>query len=182
MTNIISPTNNFVQGSHCGYCGKIFAEQRVWPRMCFYCGNDTYKNPIPVVVAMIRVHFEDKAYSSGWLLEQRGIDPGKGGWAFPGGYMEFGETWQQSIVRELQEEVGLTTVEKDFALCEVVSANNGNLLLFCAHKSGVYQEQVAFTPNNEVLAIKFPLLPEEQELCFPTHTAMWNKYFQKEPY
>ena len=41
------------------------------------------------------------------LLIQRGDQPFKGGWAFPGGFMNMDETTEQCAVRELEEETGL---------------------------------------------------------------------------
>jgi 8-oxo-dGTP diphosphatase len=41
------------------------------------------------------------------LLVQRGKEPGRGSWAFPGGKVELGETTAQAALRELKEECGL---------------------------------------------------------------------------
>ena len=45
------------------------------------------------------------------LLIQRGFDPFKGCWAFPGGFMNMDETTEQSAIRELEEETGLVVTE-----------------------------------------------------------------------
>lgn len=42
------------------------------------------------------------------LLIQRGNEPYKGCWAFPGGFMNMEETAEECAVRELKEETGLT--------------------------------------------------------------------------
>lgn len=165
--------------TYCSHCGTKFAEQVSWPRQCFHCGNDSYKNPIPVVVTIIPVFKDPNGYAAqqcGWLIEQRNIDPQKGGWAFPSGYIDFGETWQQAAARELQEEVGLTTKPEDFKLLDVISSAGGNMLIFCTH-DGVYENDIKFEPNHEVTAIKFPILPSHAELCFPTHNEIWTKYY-----
>ena len=41
------------------------------------------------------------------LLIQRDNMPFKGGWAFPGGFMNMDETTEQCAIRELEEETGL---------------------------------------------------------------------------
>jgi len=41
------------------------------------------------------------------LLTRRGIDPYKGMWDFPGGYLENGELPEAGLARELEEELGV---------------------------------------------------------------------------
>ncbi len=41
------------------------------------------------------------------LLVRRGIEPYKGRWAFPGGFMKMDESAEEGALRELQEETGL---------------------------------------------------------------------------
>jgi len=69
----------------------------------------TYKYPRPAVTAdciVITKEAEPKV-----LLIQRGDEPYKGCWAFPGGFMEIDETTEQCAIRELEEETGLKVDE-----------------------------------------------------------------------
>jgi 8-oxo-dGTP diphosphatase len=43
------------------------------------------------------------------LLIQRKYDPFKGCWALPGGFVDYGETTEEAVIREFQEETGLQT-------------------------------------------------------------------------
>lgn len=160
----------------CSFCGIEHLNKETWPRTCGVCKNITYKNPIPIVVMMIPVN-TIPASQHGWLVEQRNINPNKGGWAFPSGFIEHGETWQQAAVRELKEELGLSIKDKDLYLVEIVNATNGNMLIFCAHHYGVYRDDIKFEPNEEVSAICFPILPSHQELCFPLHNEVWKRFY-----
>jgi ADP-ribose pyrophosphatase YjhB (NUDIX family) len=40
------------------------------------------------------------------LLNRRAIDPGKGRWSFPSGYVDLGETTANAAIREVKEETG----------------------------------------------------------------------------
>jgi len=69
----------------------------------------TYKYPRPAVTAdsiVITKEVEPKV-----LLIERGDEPFKGCWAFPGGFMNMDETTEQCAIRELEEETGLKVNE-----------------------------------------------------------------------
>ena len=65
----------------------------------------TYKYPRPEVTGDCIVITKEE--NPKILLIQRGDNPYKGCWAFPGGFMEMDETTEQCAIRELKEETGL---------------------------------------------------------------------------
>ena len=69
----------------------------------------TYEYPRPAVTADCVVIAKEKEPKV--LLIQRGNEPFKGCWAFPGGFMNMDETTEQCAVRELEEETGLKVTE-----------------------------------------------------------------------
>lgn len=69
----------------------------------------TYKYPRPAVTADCVVITNEPLPKV--LLIQRGADPYKGAWAFPGGFMNMDETTNQCAIRELEEETGLKVTE-----------------------------------------------------------------------
>ena len=69
----------------------------------------TYKYPRPAVTADMIVLADESEPKI--LLIQRGDEPFKGCWAFPGGFMNMDETTEQCARRELKEETGLDIEE-----------------------------------------------------------------------
>ncbi|CUI96564.1 NUDIX hydrolase [Cognatishimia activa] len=57
----------------------------------------------PKVAAIAVILRDDK-----FLLVQRGKDPGRGLWGFPGGHVEMGESAKEAAARELFEETRVT--------------------------------------------------------------------------
>jgi ADP-ribose pyrophosphatase YjhB (NUDIX family) len=68
---------------------------------CSNCGFVAYVNP-RLVVSTIPVTDDGRV-----VLLRRGIEPGKGWWAQPGGFLEVDETVTEAAIRETLEETGL---------------------------------------------------------------------------
>ncbi len=89
--------------SRCGgslVFGPVEGEER--DRLaCPACGFIAYVNPRPVVTTLPIT--EDGEV----VLLRRGIPPGYGAWAQPGGFLEIDETVRDGAIRETLEETGL---------------------------------------------------------------------------
>jgi 8-oxo-dGTP diphosphatase len=68
-----------------------------------------YKSPSLTVDAVIICE------NDSIILIKRKKDPYGGSWALPGGFVEYGETVESAVIREVKEETGL-----DIELCEIV--------------------------------------------------------------
>lgn len=69
----------------------------------------TYKYPHPAVTTDCIV-FGFDGDTLNLLLINRGIEPYKGCWALPGGFMKMDETAEEGALRELQEETGVKDI------------------------------------------------------------------------
>lgn len=69
----------------------------------------TYKYPRPAVTADCVVMTKEAVPRV--LLIERGFEPFKGCWAFPGGFMNMDESTEQCAIRELEEETGLQVTD-----------------------------------------------------------------------
>jgi len=68
---------------------------------CPSCGHISYVNP-RLVVTVLPITDDGRI-----VLLRRGIEPGLGAWAQPGGFLEVDETVAEAAVRETVEETGL---------------------------------------------------------------------------
>ena len=89
---------------HCRACGgpvvyRTPADDNRDRAMCTVCETIHYENPVNVVGTL--PVWEDKV-----LLCRRNIEPRRGLWTLPAGFMELGETTEQGAVRETVEEAG----------------------------------------------------------------------------
>lgn len=179
------PMTDFVKDSHCSYCGARFTDQKSWPRKCFICWNESYKNPIPIVVSMMGVLVEHRM---GILIQQRNIEPQKGNWALPSGYINHGETWEEAAVRENHEEMQILSKPEDYRLFGIRKPASGNMLVFCTSRLLLPDDLLAtseealkyiedFVPNSEVSAMG--IWYGDTELAFPTHNECAQEYLAR---
>jgi ADP-ribose pyrophosphatase YjhB (NUDIX family) len=92
--------------NYCTRCGDSLAfgavEGEYRNRLaCASCGFVAYVNP-RLVVTTIPVNDSGEV-----VLLRRGIEPGRGWWAQPGGFLEVDETVTEAAIRETLEETGL---------------------------------------------------------------------------
>ena len=90
---------------YCPRCSGSLALRPTEPEgkvqlVCATCGYILYLNP--KLVACTLPVLDGKL-----LLIRRGIEPGRGLWTIPGGYVDLGESTQEAAVRETLEEAGV---------------------------------------------------------------------------
>lgn len=125
-----------------------------------------YENPPTVAVALARTR-------DGLLLVRRGLADGYGKLALPGGYQNKGETWQQAVVRELEEETGAVVDATRVRLVDLVTVPSGHNLVF-----GEIDGFVAdFDPKPDHETIEVLTVREPIETAFPAHTDQVRRFF-----
>lgn len=104
--------------------------------------NYCYKYPHPAVTSDC-VIFGFDGVGIKVLLIQRGIEPYKDKWAFPGGFMQIDETVEECAKRELEEETGLkTTSVEQFYTFSDVNRDPRERVITVAHYALVRLEEV----------------------------------------
>lgn len=156
----------------CPYCGHglvdKFAEGRM-RRWCITCDAPLYENPVPAA-CLVTIDGSDRI-----LLVKRSVEPKKGWWSLPGGFMELGETPEEAGLRELCEETGIHgKIEMLLGVMTHSSPDYGTILMtgFLASCHGGTlapgddaEEASWFGPEN---------LPD---IAFPSHKAFISIYY-----
>jgi ADP-ribose pyrophosphatase YjhB (NUDIX family) len=159
----------------CSSCGTRYADTAGYPRTCPGCAHMVWANPVPVVVLLVPV--KDGA-RTGLLTVRRAIPP-VGQLAFVSGFMDRGESWQQSAARELEEEAGVVIEPGELRPLHFVSTPDGATVLLFATAPAINAEDMPpFVPNDE--ASERRVIFECEPLAFPLHNEVATKYFSTE--
>jgi ADP-ribose pyrophosphatase YjhB (NUDIX family) len=123
--------------------------------VCAACGFVSYENPRIVVGSVV-------VYEGAVLMCRRAIDPRRGYWTLPAGYLELGETPEEGAVREAMEEA------------QASIAIDGILAMFSIARIG--QVQMIFRARfAEPGWPRFAAGPESQEVgLYPWHQIPWD--------
>lgn len=148
----------------CPHCAGELASKLVDERdrlVCKECGFIFYINP--KVAAGVLIEHQGRV-----VLVRRGIEPHIGSWTLPAGFTEYGETIEETAIRECREETGLE-VELD-GLLGVYSVNSnfyGHLILVLYSGHVVGGELVAGDDASEAVLFAPAELPKD--LAFQAH-------------
>ncbi len=114
--------------TYCPYCGGLLTRRHAEGRerlVCTQCDAIYYQNPLPAATALVLNG------ANQLLLGKRAVDPARGEWCLPGGFIEMGETMEEASLRELREETGLEGRVMSFVGCFYQnSATYGGVIIF----------------------------------------------------
>ncbi len=111
---------------HCRVCGstvtyRVPADDNRDRAICDTCGEIHYENPINVVGTL-------PVWGDQVLLCRRNIEPRKGYWTLPAGFLELGESTSEGAMRETDEEAGARIeLGELFTILNVVRAGQVHL-------------------------------------------------------
>lgn len=158
----------------CAECGhavefKIPAGDHLPRHVCPACGSVHYRNP-KIIAGCIPEWSDGRV-----LMCRRDIEPRRGLWTFPAGFLELGETSAAGAAREAREE-SQAAVECLDLLCvlEVPQVSQ----IYMVHRARLLAAEFGPTPeSSEVRLMREDEIPWD-ELAFPTIWQALRFFFE----
>lgn len=136
--------------------------------VCASCERIHYSNPNMVVGCLIE-------YKGKLLLARRAIEPRKGYWNLPCGYLENEETIQQGAVREVYEETGASVDLGNLHTVYNLPHANQVYLIFKARMQG---DHFQTTFESSEVALFDPQDIPWDEIAFSSNSFALKKYLE----
>lgn len=165
---------------YCPYCATSLVEayrfEQVRPS-CPACGYIQFHDPKVAVIALV-------IHESRVLLVQRGVDPAKGAWALPGGFMDAGEMPEAALCRELNEEVALAVaVEKLLKIYPMTDGNGNRTGIVLAYKASPIDNTVLAAASHDVQAAGwFSADDMPVNLAFESTVTLIHEWLAQDPF
>jgi len=160
--------------NYCAHCGSKKLRRSV-PEgdnrlryVCLDCTTIHYENPNMVVGCL-------PVYQGKILLAKRSIEPRKGFWNLPCGFLENGETVQDGALREVLEETGVSVILKHLHTIYNLPHAQQVYLIFLAE-----MKDVNFHPTSESEDVAL-FAPEDipwKDMAFSSSAFAINKYLE----
>ncbi len=162
---------------YCSQCGKqsviykIPDNDTMHRHVCSNCHVVFYENPKVVVGAVT-------TYEDAFLLCKRAIEPRKGYWTYPAGYLENQESLEEATLREAREEAGISIkITRLLGTYSLLAVNQIHIIYAAEMINAEY------SPGHESLEIA--LFKENEipwdKLAFPVIRWALNAYIHQIP-
>lgn len=157
--------------THCHFCGDVLTRRLIEGRerlYCLTCSRPIYENPVPAT-CMVVVDTADQV-----LLVKRNVDPKKGMWCLPGGFIELGEPPEAGALRELAEETGLRgSISTLLGVCTTPSVQYGSVLMVAYLITDAHGLLAAGDDASQVRWFTIDNLPP---IAFDSHRRFLDQY------
>lgn len=161
----------------CPACGGNLDKKQSNLLVCEKCNLHYYINPKPTNAIIIENELGEV------LLVKRAIDPKKGMLDLPGGFIDIDETLEESMTREIKEELGISMVDFKYYNSFYDEYEHGKISSrsLCMVFLGKINSQEKITPGDDAATCKFykkESIPFEK-MAFKNMRAVLENYCRK---
>jgi len=157
--------------NYCPTCGKplVAADDGESERPhCAACRRFFYSNPIPATCCFVARKPDEL------LLVQRGVEPCKGAWTLPGGFMELGESAEEGARRELLEETGLHAARLRLLGVSTQQSPTSGAVMVLGYVAEEWQGDLR--ADSDVMDLRFFQEKERPPMPFHVHRELLSLY------
>ena len=159
----------------CVNCGATLVPREIEGRMHEACPNDDFvlwHDPKVVTAVVVEA-------PGGVLLGRRGIEPGRGLWCLPGGFVNDDEGPLDAAVRECREEIGAAVEVTGLVGVYHIAKADAPSMVGVAYRAQLEDGQRA-QPGNEMLELRVFPLDSLPPLAFPSHRQILGDYIRSQ--
>jgi ADP-ribose pyrophosphatase YjhB (NUDIX family) len=139
--------------------------------VCRSCGEIHYQNPKIVVGCLPQ--WEDRV-----LMCRRNIEPQKGKWTLPAGYLEMGETVTDGARRETLEETGAVVQDlMPYALFDIIHVNQ----IYLMFRACLQKPEFKATPESAEVALMVEQEIPWDQIAFRAIENTLRRFFLDRP-
>lgn len=116
------------------------------------------------------------------MLIKRGVEPAKGRWALPTGFLEIDESIEQGLLRELNEEIGLEAEQvRHIKLLDAIQQYSEiyNSVIVIGYKVWL-QRGVKLYPSDDAIDLKFFNLDSLPAVPFVSQRCLIKKFITQQ--
>ncbi len=169
----VGEENAFAYCPHCRGDLVIKEVEASLRPVCLACGWIHYLNPPPVVCAV------PYRGSGEVLLVQRGVEPKRGKWALPGGFLEIGEEPTEACLRELAEEAGIKDVGKvDLISVESQVSRRYGSVVVIGYEVEVLSEE-GISPGDDAQDVRWFRVGDLPRMPFDSFERIVRKWLER---
>ncbi len=134
---------------------------------CEACARFYYSNPVPAACCFV-------AEGSRLLYAQRAVEPCRGQWSLPGGFVELGETSEEAVRREMLEETGLVVREVRLVGVSTKQSRISGAVMVLGYEALAWEGEPS--PDSDAMALQFFAPDERPPLAFEAHRELLALY------
>lgn len=157
--------------NYCGTCGDqlVVAHDGQSERPhCPRCRRFYYRNPIPAACCFVRRGPDEL------LFAQRAVEPARGHWCLPGGFVELGESTEEAALRELLEETGLRAEKARLLGVATRQSPLSGAVLVLGYIIDDWEGELV--PDSDALDLRFYKKHERPKVPFDAHRELLDLY------
>lgn len=160
------------QWNHCGICGRALVlandGQSTRPH-CPHCRRFFYLNPTPAACCFV-------ARGDDLLFTQRAVEPFRGGWTLPGGFIELGETPEEAALRELHEETNLRAQRATLLGVSTRQSKVSGAIMVLGYIVEEWEGEEEMRPDTDAQSVAFFSRDARPDLVFGVHRELIGLY------